>query len=82
MTENGNHLENYDMVRFDSKDLKTADFIFKNVIPGKSSVTFKNVPLTETEKGWEFKMDYVVDKKTVVIEGTVTLGMMSVNIIS
>lgn len=81
VTVNGEPLQNYDYVRFDSKTLETADFLFVNVIPGESKREFKNIPLKTNEDGLMFSIDYIKSGKEVSISGSVWFGNMSVNII-
>ena len=80
VTVNGEPTEDYDYVRFDSKILKDGDFRFVNVIPGEKRKEFKDIPLTATEEGMTFTIEYEKNKKPVTIKGIVGLGEMTVNI--
>ncbi len=80
VTVNGEPTEDYDYVRFDSKILKDGDFRFVNVIPGEKRKEFKDIPLTATEEGMTFTIEYEKNKKLVIINGIVGLGEMTVNI--
>ena len=80
VTVNGEPTEDYDYVRFDSKILKDGDFRFVNVIPGEKRKEFKDIPLTATEEGMTFTIEYEKNKKPVTIKGIVDLGEMTVNI--
>lgn len=80
VTVNGEPIQNYDKVRFDSKDLTVGDFQFVNVIPGESKKEFKDVPLTATEEGIAFTINYTKSKENIEITGIVDLGTMTVNI--
>lgn len=80
VTVNGEPTEDYDYVRFDSKILKDGDFRFVNVIPGEKRKEFKDIPLTATEEGMTFTIEYEKNKKPVTIKGIVALGEMTVNI--
>ena len=80
LTVNGEPTEDYDYVRFESKLLETGDFRFVNVIPGEKRKEFKDIPLTATEEGMSFTIEYVKNDNPVVINGIVTLGEMTVNI--
>lgn len=80
VTVNGEPTEDYDYVRFDSKILKDGDFRFVNVIPEEKRKEFKDIPLTATEEGMTFTIEYEKNKKPVTIKGIVALGEMTVNI--
>lgn len=80
VTLNDKPLEDYGYVRFDSKALKDADFRFVKVIPGESKKEFKNVPLTATEEGISFIIEYKQGKMPVTITGIVDFGVMTVSI--
>ena len=80
VTVNGEPTEDYDYVRFESKLLETGDFRFVDVIPGEKRKEFKNIPLTATEEGMTFTIEYEKNKKPVTIKGIVGLGEMTVNI--
>lgn len=80
VTVNGEPTEDYDYVRFESKLLETGDFRFVNVIPGEKRKEFKDIPLTATEEGITFTIEYEKNKKPVTIKGIVGLGEMTVNI--
>lgn len=80
VTVNGESTDDYDYVRFDSKILKDGDFRFVNVIPGESKKEFKDIPLTVTEEGVSFTIEYVKNDSSIGIKGIVTPGEMTVNI--
>lgn len=77
---NDEPVNDYGYVRFESKDLKVADFRFVKVIPGESEKEFKKVPLTDTEEGMGFTIEYTKGKTPIVIKGVVDFGVMTVNI--
>ena len=80
VTVNGEPTDDYDYVRFESKILEDGYFRFVNVIPGEAKKEFENIPLTATEEGMSFTIEYVKNDNPVVINGIVTLGEMTVNI--
>ncbi|MDE5675858.1 MAG: DUF4925 domain-containing protein [Muribaculaceae bacterium] len=80
VTVNGEPTEDYDYVRFESGLLVTGKFRFVNVIPGEKRKEFKDIPLTGTEEGVLFTIEYEKNHKPVTIKGTVTLGEMTVDI--
>jgi len=80
VTVNGEPTEDYDYVRFESRLLDTGNFRFVNVIPGEKRKEFKDIPLTATEEGMTFTIEYEKNKKLVIINGIVGLGEMTVNI--
>lgn len=80
VTENGTPTETEGYIRFDSKYLKEADFRFFNVIPGEKECDFMNIPLSATSSGYEFSMEYQTAEKKIIIDGTVSLGVMTVNL--
>lgn len=80
VTVNGESIENYDYVRFESKDLSTGDFKFVNVIPEESRMDFVDIPLTITEKGISFNISYTSSNQEILISGLIDLGEMSLNI--
>lgn len=80
VTVNGESIQNYDKVRFESKNLTVGDFLFVNVIPGESKKEFKDVPLTVTEEGIAFTINHTKSKENIEVTGIVDLGTMTVNI--
>lgn len=76
---NGDTIQTDGFVRFESKDLKNANFWFFDVIPGESNKAFKNVELSNAEIGCSFIIDYPRKSDNIHISGTVTLGEMTVN---
>lgn len=80
VTVNGEQLDNYGYVRFDSKMMTEGDFKFVDVIPGESFKEFKNVLLEDTDKGVSFKIEYTQSGKKVIVNGIMTLGKMAVDI--
>lgn len=68
-------------VRFESMYLKEGDFRFVEVIPGESRIEFKDVSLTSTDLGYAFSISHTQSHRTVVINGTMAFGHMSVSII-
>ena len=80
VSENNTPLDNYGYVRFESKNLENGDFKFVNVLPGVTEKTYKNVPLTPKEDGFEFLIQDVQGENTIDISGTVGFGYMQINI--
>lgn len=80
VTLNDEPLDNYGYVRFNSKEMKNADFRFVDVIPGEHRKEFKNIPLTGTEEGFNFSIDYDWKGSKIIISGLVEFGKMTVNI--
>lgn len=80
VTVNGEPMENYGYVRFDSKYLTEGDFRFVNVIPGESRKEFKNVSLTSEEIGLRFLIEYFKTNEKVKITGVIAPGEMVVDI--
>lgn len=77
---NGEAIDNYGYVRFESKNLETANFKFVDVIPGLGEATFSNIPLTQTDSGITFSISDNVSGNPITIEGTVIFGNMTINI--
>ena len=80
VTLNDEPISDYGYIRFDSKNLEVGDFRFVNVIPGVSNKEFKNIPLTATEEGMSFSIEYDKDTTHIVINGVVSFQVMTVNI--
>ena len=80
VTLNGDTLENYGYVRFDSKYMDVGTFRFVDVIPGISNVEYEKVPLKTTEKGFTFTISDDNDGNNFSIDGIVSLGQMTVNL--
>ena len=82
VTENGEEKEISGYVRFTAKNLEVekGNFIFVDVLPDDSKKEFKDVPLTPTEEGFIFSMEYTKKNKTVIITGTLDYGLMTINI--
>lgn len=80
VTKNGTSANNYGYVRFESKSLETADFIFTDVIPGEAKKEFKDIPLTETEKGFVFRIEITQKRTSMEITGIVSLGVMRIDL--
>lgn len=80
VTVNDESLDNYGYVRFDSKEMKDAYFRFVDVIPGEHRKEFKNIPLTATEEGFKFSIDYDRAGSKIIISGLLEFGKMTVNI--
>lgn len=80
VSENGEAVETAGYVRFESKDLKEANFRFVDVIPGESVNEFRNIPLSTTEKGVTFTIEFIRNDKTMTITGVVSAGQMTVDI--
>ena len=80
VTLNDEPISDYGYVKFDSRNLEFGDFRFVNVIPGVSKKEFKNIPLTATEEGMSFSIEYDKDTTHIVINGVVSFQVMTVNI--
>lgn len=80
VSENGEQLDDYGHVRFDSKDMEEGNFRFVNIIPGEPEKSFNNIPLSITDEGVEFTIEYIQNNKSVIITGVITYGKMEVNI--
>lgn len=81
VSENGVTRDDYGYVRFDSKNLKEGDFRFVNVIPGEPEKTFNNIPLSETENGWTFSIEFLQDETKIEIKGIISFGEMKIDLI-
>lgn len=80
VTENGTPLDNYGYVRFESKYMTEANLKFVNIIPGEATKEFKNIPITDTEEGVVFRIEYVHKKTSILITGIVNLGTMKIDL--
>ncbi len=77
---NGDPLENYGYVRFESKYMEVGTFRFVDVIPGISNVEYEKVPLKMTEEGSAFTITDNNSGNDFTIEGIVSFGEMTVNL--
>ncbi len=80
VTENGSPINDYGYVRFESKYLTEANFKFVNIIPGEATKEFKNIPLTDTEDGFVFKIEITEKHTSMEITGIVSLGVMRIDL--
>ena len=80
VTVNDEQIDDYGYVRFDSRNLEVGDFSFVKVIPSESKKDFKNIPLTATEDGITFSIEYTKNTAPIIITGVVNFGSMIVNI--
>ena len=80
VTLNGDTLENYGYVRFDSKYMDVGTFRFVDVIPGISNIEYEKVPLKTTEKGFTFTISDDNNGNDFSIEGIVSFGEMTANL--
>lgn len=77
---NGDPLENYGYVRFESKYMDVGIFRFVDVIPGIANVNYEKVPLKMTEDGCAFTITDNNSGNDFTIEGIVSFGEMTVNL--
>lgn len=80
VTVNGEPVDEYGFVRFDSKYLKVGEFKFIEVIPNQNIRVFKDIPLTLTNEGYTFVIDDIDQTCQITISGSVVFGKMTVNI--
>ena len=77
---NGDPLENYGYVRFESKYMEVGTFRFVDVIPGFPMWNMRRYSLKMTEEGSAFTITDNNSGNDFTIEGIVSFGEMTVNL--
>lgn len=77
---NGVPLEDYGSVLLETEYIKDSTVTFINVIPGIAEKTFEHVKQNLTEKGQHFDIEFTESGKKISISGSVSAGLMIVDI--